>query len=109
MDTSFQTVVETKTFIRLSGDVMSEEECSELIEMIAANPECGTSLGGGLYKVRFGRRGAYRVVYLFAGIDIPVFLLAAFAKADQANLTRKELEMLIKVAKQIAAEYREME
>jgi hypothetical protein len=45
--------------------------------------------GGSIRKVRIafggrGKRGGARVIYLFGGDDIPVFLLAAFAKNEAA-------------------------
>ena len=35
-----------------------------------------------------GKRGGARVIYFFCGDDLPIFLLAAFAKNDRADLTR---------------------
>jgi hypothetical protein len=51
------TVVETPEFIRRSRSAgMTDEEKAELISALAADPEAGISLGGGLRKVRFARR-----------------------------------------------------
>ena len=43
---------------------------------------------------------------LFAGEDIPVFLLTVFAKNEKANLSNRDLTALIATAKELAADYR---
>lgn len=52
---------------------MSDEDRSALVDYIAANPEAGVSLGGGLRKVRIarqggGKSGGYRTIYVFGGV-----------------------------------------
>ena len=71
----------------------------------------GVALGGGVRKIRIplpgrGKRGGARVVFLFAGEDIPVFLLTVFAKNEKANLSAAERTALIAAAKELAADYR---
>ena len=71
MDTAPLTVVETIAFLRSADGVMTAEERSDLIDVVAVDPACGVSLGGGLYKLRFGtagrgKSGSVRVVYLYA-------------------------------------------
>lgn len=44
---------------------MSDAERSALVDYIAANPEAGVALGGGLRKVRIPREGGgYRSIYV---------------------------------------------
>ncbi len=79
--------------------------------MVAENPDAGVSLGGGIRKVRIalpgrGKRGGARVVFLFAGEDIPVFLLAVFAKNEKADLNARERTAMITAAKKMLEEYR---
>ena len=52
-----QTVVELPEFQRRAKAVMSDDEREAAIVWIAENPEAGTSLGGGLRKVRIPREG----------------------------------------------------
>ena len=52
-----------------------------------------------------GVPGGARVVFLFAGEDIPVFLLTVFAKNEKADLSVAEREALIRAAKELAADY----
>ena len=81
-----------------------------MVNVLAENPAVGVTLGGGVRKLRVpppgrGKRGGARVVFLFAGDDIPVFLLAVFAKNEKANLSAGERTALIAAAKQLALDY----
>ena len=93
---------------------MTDEERTEAINMIAANPECGDIIpgGGGIRKVRFaiggrGKSGGARIIYYFHNELVPVFLLAVFAKNEQANLTRAETNLLGNAAKMLPCKYEE--
>lgn len=60
--TKLQTVAEMPEFQRRAKAIMSEDEREAAIQFIAANPQAGLSLGGGLRKVRTPPRvGAARV------------------------------------------------
>ena len=106
-----QTVVETPEFIKRASAVgMSNEDRRDVIDQLAANPEAGISLGGGLRKVRIARRGSgksggYRVLHFYRSSDIPLFLLTVFAKNERANITRSEQADLIKLCDLIAETY----
>lgn len=68
--TRLQTVVELTEFQRRAKAIMSDLEREATIEFIAANPEAGISLGGGLRKVRIrrdggGKSGGFKMVYVF--------------------------------------------
>lgn len=111
MGTRLQTVVETPAFLTAAKGVLSEAERVELVTMVAENPEAGVSIGGGIRKVRIalpgrGKRGGARVLFLFSGEDIPVFLLTVFAKNEKADLNAKERTALIDAAKKMVDEYR---
>ena len=47
-----QTVVELAEFLRRAKAIMTDEERIGIVNFLAANPEAGTALGGGLRKVR---------------------------------------------------------
>ncbi|TAN49712.1 MAG: addiction module toxin RelE [Rhodospirillales bacterium] len=107
-----QTVVETRAFADQAKRCMSDEERHQAIDMIATDPECGVRLasGHGLRKVRFGiggrgKRGGVRIVYYYQYRDLPVFLLAVFAKNEKADLSPKELADLAKAAQILARSY----
>jgi hypothetical protein len=100
-----QTVVETQAFIASAKGVLADDERAETVDFIARNPRAGVLLAGGIRKVRIaregsGKRGGYRVVFFFGGGELPVFLLAAFAKNEKANLSKGELADLVRFCKE---------
>ena len=106
-----QTVVETPAYLKAARGVLSDALRATVVNMVAENPEADVPLGGGVRKVRVARLGrgksvGARVVFLFAGEDIPVFLLTVFAKNEKANLSNRDLTALIATAKELAADYR---
>ena len=108
--TRLQTVVELDTFLRQTKAIMSNEERSGIVSFLAANPESGVSLGGGLRKVRVprsggGKSGGYRTIHVFGGTHMPLFLLTVFAKNEKDNLSRAEQADLIETSKRIIAAY----
>ena len=69
---------------------MPDADRAALVDCIAANPEAGVSLGGGLRQVRFareggGKRGGYRTVYVFGRNHVPIFLVTVFAKNEEGQ------------------------
>ncbi|MEE4210402.1 MAG: type II toxin-antitoxin system RelE/ParE family toxin [Parvularcula sp.] len=89
---------------------MGEDERSALVDFVAANPEAGVSLGGGLRNVRFarpggGKSGGYRTVYVFGGRHMPIYLVTVFAKNEKDNLGRKEQAELVQLSKALIARY----
>ena len=91
--------------------VLSNAERADVISIVAETPRAGVALGGGVRKMRIGRpgrgkSGGARVVYLFAGEDVPVFLLTVFAKNEKADLDPRERTALISATKRIVREFR---
>lgn len=91
---------------------MSDEERVALVDYVAANPETGVSLGGGLRKVRIareggGKSGGYRTIYVFGGTHVPLFLVTVFAKNEKDNLSRAEQAELVALSKMLLASYGE--
>ena len=107
---SLQTVVELPEFLRRAKSIMSDEDRSALVDYIAATPEAGVSLGGGLRKVRIarqggGKSGGYRTIYVFGGEHVAIFLITVFAKNEKDNLTKAEQAELIAMSKALLARY----
>jgi hypothetical protein len=107
-----QTVVELPEFTRRAKSIMPESEREAAILWIAENPESGTSLGGGLRKVRIpreggGKSGGYRTIYVFGGRHMPIFLITVFAKNEKANLTAKEQAAAVELSKEIVGMWSE--
>ena len=91
--------------------IMTDRERDFAINYIAANPEAGVALGGGLRKVRIpqeggGKRGGFRTLYIFGGRDIPIFLLTVFAKSEKSNLTQVEQAAAVAMSKKIIETYK---
>ena len=108
--TRLQTVVELAEFQRRAKAIMSDQEREAAINYIAANPEAGVSLGGGLRKVRIprvggGKSGGFRTMYVFGGAHMPIFLLTVFAKNEKANLSKSEQSMAVEMSKMLIAKY----
>jgi hypothetical protein len=66
---------------------------------------------GGVRKVRMGfggrgKRGGARVLYVFGGDDLPVFLLAAFSKNEKDDLSPADRARMAKAITSILADYR---
>lgn len=105
-----QTVVELPEFLRRAKAIMSDHERIALVDFLAANPDAGILLGGGLRKVRFareggGKSGGYRTIYVFGGTEVPIFIVTAFAKNEKDNLTKAELAAAVALSKQLLATY----
>ncbi len=112
--TSLQTVVELPEFLRRAKAIMSDSERAVLVDYLAANPEAGVSLGGGLRKLRVardggGKRSGYRTIYVFGGSAMPIFLITVFAKNEKDNLSRTEQADLIALSKVLLAHYGDQE
>jgi hypothetical protein len=91
----------------------SRNERAAIVNRVAVDPRCGVVIpgSGGIRKLRFGfggrgKRGGARVIYLFGGDDVPVFLLAAFAKNEKADLTATERQALSKQVTKMLSDYR---
>ena len=108
--TTLQTVVELPEFLQRAKAIMTEAERLGLVNYLAANPDAGVSLGGGLRKVRIpreggGKSGGYRTIYVFGGTHMPIFLVTVFAKNEKDNLTKAEQTAAIQLSKILVDTY----
>jgi hypothetical protein len=92
--------------------VTIDEERSELVAFIGANPEAGDVIPetGGVRKIRWalegkGKRGGAWVVYYYHSGGMPVFLLSAYAKNRKANLSPAERNTMKRLVPVLAAGY----
>jgi len=104
--TKLQSVIELPEFQRRAKAILSDSEREAAIVWIAEHPEAGTSLGGGLRKVRIpreggGKSGGFRTMYVFGGSHMPIFLITVFAKNEKANLSAKEQAEAVALSKEI--------
>jgi RelE toxin of RelE / RelB toxin-antitoxin system len=97
------TIGELADFIEDSKKIFTETEYEELILFLAEHPDAGEVIPGtgGVRKVRWpargqGKRGGARVIYYFRDLNVPVYLLAVYAKGEKLNLTQREKKMMSK-------------
>ncbi len=91
--------VESPTFARQIDRLVSPEEYRALQLWLVAEPEAGVRIRGGkgLRKLRWrgertGKRGGIRIVYYLE--DDCLYLLLAYAKTAQEDLTPSQLKAL---------------
>jgi hypothetical protein len=109
-----QTVLFTPNFERqASAAGLDDSELQEIAVTLAAAPFAGDLIRetGGLRKLRFARKGGgksggYRVVYYFAGDDIPIFALDLIDKSERANLSKAERNAVARQLPLLVADYR---
>ncbi len=102
-------IVHLATFTSSASGVLSETAVMELEISLALAPISGDVIPGGkgLRKVRValqgrGKSGGARVIYYFVATASRIYLVFAYAKNRQGDLTKKQLEALAKfVAKQL--------
>ena len=106
------TVVETERFLKDTKSLASDSERAELVAFVGANPEVGEIIPetGGVRKVRWalpgkGKRGGARVIYYYHSERLPVFLLAAYAKNQKANLSKAERNAMKRLVPILMAGY----
>jgi hypothetical protein len=88
------TVVETDSFVSATRKLLNEDEREALIDFLAYNPAAGDVMAGtgGVRKLRWslpgrGKSGGARVIYYYHDERMPLYLLEAFAKNEQANIS----------------------
>lgn len=82
------------------------EDLYELEEKLLENPQQGTDLGAGLYKIRLaikskgkGKSGGFRIVtYLVSNMQdgVVINMLTLYDKSEESNIDKKELQKIIK-------------
>src|ERR1035438_10317038 len=112
MNAAPMTVVETPFFLRKAADLLDEQERSELVVFIGANPDIGDVIPetGGVRKLRWsargkGKRGGVRVIYYFHNEAFPLLLLTVYAKNQKANLPKAEPNDLKKLVPVLVRNY----
>jgi hypothetical protein len=107
------TVVEMPSYLADAEKLFSAVERAAIVDRLASDPTCGVLISGGngIRKVRFafgarGKSGGARIIYLFSGERLPVFVLAVFAKNEKANLSGAERNALGKMVDILIRNYR---
>jgi len=99
--------IETPVFTRTIRRVMTGEEYRQLQSALVVRPEIGDVIqgSGGLRKLRWkisgrGKRAGARVIYYWAVALNEIYMLLAYVKAEQEDLTREQLELLRQVVEE---------
>ncbi len=107
------TVIETVPYLIDAERLFGAREQAMIVDTVSANPRCGVVMPGtsGVRKLRVpasgrGKRGGARVIFLYGGDDVPVFLLAAFAKNEKSDLSQAERNRLARTAAELVEAYR---
>ena len=113
LSASLLTIVETPSFISDAKKILEIDEREALIHYLASNPKAGVLLKGtgGIRKIRWageniGKSGAYRVIYFFHSMEIPLFLLNIFTKNEKANISQAERNELKQLADMLVKQYK---
>jgi len=112
-NTSLLTVVETPSFLQDSKKLLDKDEREALITYLASSPNAGVLIKGtgGIRKLRWaredtGKSGAYRVIYFFHSMEIPIFILNVFAKNEKVNISQAERSELKQLAGLLVKQYK---
>lgn len=93
--------VETPIFTKVITALLDDESYRGLQSALMRRPEQGPTIGGthGARKVRWarpgaGKRGGIRVIYYWAVRETAFYMLYAYAKNDQGDLTPNQARVL---------------
>ena len=109
-----QVIVETLPYQRAVAEIWDVETQIDFKTFIGLNPKAGDRIPGtgGIRKIRWygsghGKRGGVRVIYYFYNENHPIYLLFAYPKNVQVNLTEAEKKAFSQVTDQLKAIFRE--
>ncbi len=86
---------------------MPDDSYRKLQQVILVRPEAGNAIpgSGGLRKLRWnlpqaGKRGGLRIIYYWDTPSDTVYMLLAYKKAKQEDLTQDQLKILSRLIKE---------
>jgi hypothetical protein len=100
---------ETDLFTTQITRLLSDQEYSELQGVLVVQPDAGDLVEdtGGLRKVRWsqrkrgkGKRGGIRVIYYWRVSDSLIYMLFAYSKDEQDDLSARQKKALAALVKQ---------
>jgi hypothetical protein len=79
-----------------------KDDLAALGEELSKNPTLGTPLGNQIFKIRLsitskgkGKSGGARVITLVKVVIKTVYLISAYDKSEQENLTKEKIQELV--------------
>lgn len=100
---------ETSLFTRDITRLLSDDEYAELQSTLVVNPEAGDLVKqtGGLRKLRWsqqrrgkGKRGGIRVIYYWHSNESLIYMLLAYSKDEQDDLSSSQMKLLMRLVKE---------
>lgn len=108
------TIVETISYLHAIDKLWTTDDKEAFKLYIALNPEDGSIISdtGGLRKIRWnssgrGKRGGARVIYYYYNETAPLYLLYAYPKGTQDNLTSTEKKIFKELASELKKQIKE--
>ena len=99
--------LETAIFTKRVKDLLRDEEYRALQIALLLRPEQGPMIkgGAGLRKVRWaprgiGKRGGIRVIYYWRPDERVFYMLFAYGKVEQSDLTPDQIRTLARVVRE---------
>ena len=100
-------IVETPVFTRIIGSMLSDREYSRIQVALALRPAQGPVIPGthGLRKIRWGqsgrgKRGGIRLIYFWDSQNEIIYMIFAYEKSRQSDLTPSQIKALGKIVKE---------
>jgi hypothetical protein len=100
--------IETSIFTREIQALLPDDSYKELQRLLMARPARGRVIlgSGGLRKLRWavpgsGKRGGLRIIYHWDAPADTFYMLLAYAKSQQEDLTPDQLKVLSKLVKEL--------
>ncbi|MDQ6436047.1 type II toxin-antitoxin system RelE/ParE family toxin [Mesorhizobium sp. LHD-90] len=102
-------IVRTRRYLKdIKRLALTDLEIRTLEQEIAANPQAGAVVSGlgGIRKIRFGfggrgKRGGGRAIYFLMLADDRAFMLFAYAKNEQEDLTQEQRRVALALIEEI--------
>lgn len=99
--------LETPVFTRQIRELVGDDQYRQLQETLVARPDAGDLIprSGGLRKIRIaasgrGKRGGARVIYYWIVAKDQIYMLLAYAKNAQDDLSEDQLKTLRALVRQ---------
>ena len=100
--------IETPYFTRFCEEHCNDDDLRNLQQLLIERPDAGALLRGGkgLRKLRWalqgrGKSGGARVIYYWRNAAGRVYLLYAYAKNAQADLTAAQTRLLVELVNEV--------
>lgn len=94
-------IIETTAFTRRISNLLTEDEYAALQGLLTIQPDLGAIIpgGGGIRKMRWGTKqrgksGGVRIIYYWVVSHDLIYMLIAYAKNEQSDLSPSQLQFL---------------